>query len=434
MESSKAIGRPIYRRKRFWALLFLLLIAALLMSCANTRMIMMTAPNTPKGPAASPPITAPNLSAWGAQRADIQRRLEREIYGSMPRNFTSEEVSRRFVSDEDFGGTATIEEVRIKGVHAVNVSILGADGITRSQRDEDRVVEFNMVLLMPKDASSPTPVIMMENFCPNHSVIPVEGITRPSGNYYNCDGEGLMADVFGYFFGRYIKTPPVQMIMERGYALAVIYPHETYPDSASYTQNYRRLSPDMNAQWGAVAAWAYQFSLVANVLRQDESFSELIAFGHSRFGKSALLAAAFDPAIDGVIAHQSGTGGASLSRGKPGETVEDITAGYPHWFTPGFNEDSLTIDQHHLLALVAPRPILLGNAKRDVWSDPNGAYRAAQGADAVYELYGGDGLDQTRLNKMNPEADIAVWMRPGTHGVVEEDWPAFLKFLDAHFK
>jgi len=86
------------------------------------------------------------------------------------------------------------------------------------------------------------------------------------------------------------------------------------------------------------------------------------------------------------------------------------------------------------LALIAPRPVLLGNARRDVWSDPNGAFRAAIGADSVYELYGDEGLEQTRLDQWMPEASLAFWIRPGTHGVVKEDWPAFLEFLDAHFR
>jgi len=86
------------------------------------------------------------------------------------------------------------------------------------------------------------------------------------------------------------------------------------------------------------------------------------------------------------------------------------------------------------LAAIAPRPILLGNAKRDVWSDPNGAFKAAQAANPAYERMGRSGLTQKNLKSFDPTADISFWMRPGTHGVVKEDWPAFLDFLDAHFK
>ena len=129
-----------------------------------------------------------------------------------------------------------------------------------------------------------------------------------------------------------------------------------------------------------------------------------------------------------------GTGGASLNADKKGESIKGITKNYPHWFARNYAQDNLDgFDQHMLLALIAPRPILLGNARRDVWSDPNGAFRAALGADPVYALYGARGLDQKRLKPYDPAAEIAFWIRPGTHGVVKEDWPAFLQFLQAHF-
>jgi hypothetical protein len=93
----------------------------------------------------------------------------------------------------------------------------------------------------------------------------------------------------------------------------------------------------------------------------------------------------------------------------------------------------MPVDQQALLALIAPRPVLLGNARRDVWSDPAGAFRAAKAADAVYELYGAKGLTAKKLDQFDPSAELSFWIRPGTHGVVKEDWPAFLEFLRAHF-
>jgi len=87
-------------------------------------------------------------------------------------------------------------------------------------------------------------------------------------------------------------------------------------------------------------------------------------------------------------------------------------------------------DAHALLAVIAPKPILLGNARRDVWSDPEGAYQAARWASQNTN----QSFTATRLDDFKPADDIAIWTRPGTHGVVKEDWPAFLDFLDAHFK
>jgi len=165
----------------------------------------------------------------------------------------------------------------------------------------------------------------------------------------------------------------------------------------------------------------------------------MAVWGHSRNGKSAVLAAAFDPRIDLVIAHQAGTGGTTLSRSHNGESIEQITGAYPYWFAPGYSdyagrEDALPVDQHQLIALVAPRPILIGGAWRDNWSDPQGSFRAAQAANPVYALYGSEGLTQPDLAHFDPEADLAVFMRRGLHGVTPADWSHFLDFLDAHFQ
>ena len=371
---------------------------------------MATAPNKPKGLAASPALEISSKINWEQQKEAIQQTLEQEIYGVMPRAFATTFISSRLIKQHSF--EANIEEIELK-----------------TSRGENYIA----IIVTPKQSAGDIPVIMMENFCPNHAVIPAKDISKPQSPYFNCSDKGIMATIFGYFFGRYITTPPIDMIMQRGYALAVIYPSATFPESVSRFQRQRDKAPSPDYPWGAVGAWAYQFSSLANYLETDGRFSDIIAYGHSRYGKSALLAAAFDNTVDGVIAHQSGTGGASLSRNKKGESVAAITKGYPHWFAPAYQEDSLTIDQHHLLALIAPRPILLGNARRDVWSDPEGAFRAAKGAAPAYKLYGSEGLRQSRLTEYDPTADIAFWMRPGTHGVVKEDWPAFLDFMDAHF-
>jgi len=241
-----------------------------------------------------------------------------------------------------------------------------------------------------------------------------------------------MLRAFSYFFGRYIVTPPIDEIIARGYAIAVIYPSDTYSDNSEGFGPARHYAPYADNPWGAIGAWAFMYSSLNEHLKADAAFSQSIAYGHSRYGKSALLAAAFDPSIDAVISHQSGTGGASLSRNKKGETVEEITDSYPHWFSRNYTEDNESLDQHHLPALIAPRPILLGNASRDVWSDPEGAFRAAQGANPIYKLYGKAGLSASKLKDFNPADELSFWIRPGTHGIVKEDWPAFLQFLDSH--
>ena len=412
--------------KRFWLGLFVASIFGLLASCSGTRVLMQTAPDKPRGASATPPITAQSVQEWEQSKAELLGQFETHIYGQIPRDLALEHISAQALPGEHFDGSAKIT------VHTFNV-MRGAQSTERS---------FDLVLVTPADSTDPGPIIMMQNFCPNHDVIPHPDIPKPKGNYFSCSGDGVMSDVFFYFFGRYITTPPIKEIMTRGYALAVMYPSEFVPDSnagarAVLDRVFSDLSPETRP--GAVAAWGAQFGLISDWLSDMDQFSHQIAYGHSRFGKSALVAAAVNPDIDAVISHQSGTGGASLNRNKPGETIENITENYSFWFNENYSsysdeQDSLPVDQHQLLALIAPRPVFLGNARRDVWSDPNGAFRAAIGATPVYALYGKQGLTAERLREFKPQDDIAFWIRPGTHGVVKEDWPAFLEFLDAHFQ
>lgn len=386
------------------------------------------------GPSASPPLFAaalPSIQEWETQEKPALRvAFEKDVYGAMPDGSSTEVLDHRVVDAAAFGGKGVLEEYRI----AASATF---DGVTRTTKP------FYVDVLLPKDAGRPSAVILMETFCPRWDTIPVAGVTRGE-NAYSCNGGGMMSGVMHYVFGRYIATPPIEMILASGYGVVAIFPGEAVPDSKE--DGLKALADlaagheDPKTRWGAIGAWGWLFSRVVDVLETDDRIDQagLITWGHSRYGKAALVAAAWDPRIDAVVAHQSGTGGASLNRRKKGESVGDITREYPHWFSARYaemagREEALSVDQHELLALIAPRPVLLGNARRDVWSDPNGAFRAAEAASAAYELYGSKGLDQQRLDKFNPQADLSFWIRPGTHGVAKEDWPAFLEFLDAHF-
>ena len=379
---------------------------------------MKTAPSKPKAQNASPPIQAQTVSDWETNIPYIRSLLERDIYGAIPSLGDITIVERKTVNALALDGKANVEEITLSVAPQINGEITNPR-------------TFRYVLVSPNAAKDAVPVIMMETFCPNHRTLFFEGISKPDGAYFDCSDSGLMGSIFRYFFGRYITSPPIEMIINRGYAVATTYSSEFIPDNA---KRARPILNDYGTNTAAIGLWAYQFSAMAKVLEADPRINASITYGHSRFGKSALVAAAYDTQIDAVIAHQSGTGGASLTRNKPGETRKAITESYPHWFTQAYSQSDPELDQHHLLALIAPRPLMLGNAKRDVWSDPEGAFRAAKAANSIYRLYDSYGLSADKLTHFKPSDDIAFWMRPGTHGVVKEDWPAFLAFLDAHFK
>jgi hypothetical protein len=421
----------------------LAIVGLALTSAACARLTLAWADLKPDGAKAAPPVLN-NLDGDGAvQDADdwiktqapiLRDAFEFHVHGVMPDASSTKIVEKRVLDEAAFGDRGRLEEWTLSATAVFNdVAVETRESMNRGG--------FLVQVISPLNSTGPVPIILMETFCSSWNVVPHPSVSRPE----DADSMGgIFGGVATYVFGRYICTPPIEDILDRGYAIAAIYPSAVVPDSReSGLAELRRLSAghaNDDTRWGAVAAWGWLFSRVVDALEEDARFDTegYVVWGHSRYGKSALLAAAFDPRIDGVISHQSGTGGASLNRRKPGESVASMTESYPHWFSQTYaaaagREDLMPIDQHQLLALIAPRPVLLGNARRDVWSDPNGAFRAAMGADAAWELLGSNGLEQDRLDVWRPDADIAFWIRAGTHGVVKEDWPAFLEFLDAHF-
>lgn len=254
-----------------------------------------------------------------------------------------------------------------------------------------------------------------------------------------------MGSVIRGIFGKYVEGPPIEQVLAHGYAYATVYSSEIAADNSEKAQigidQVAAETTPENTPVGVLSVWAAGFGWVIDVLEEDNRLDaeRTIGWGHSRQGKAVLWAAAHDDRLEAVIAHQSGTGGATLSRSLNGESVKKITAEYPHWFNETFasyadREDAIPLDQHFLIALAAPRPVFLGNSWNDVWSDPNGAFRAAQGADEAYRLLGAKGLVQTGLNDTDiTSGKLAFQISKGRHGIRQEDWDDFLEFLDAHF-
>ena len=414
------------------------LLAAAAASSSCVRLTLAWTDLSPRGAPAAPPVLAvkESLDVWRIERSpQVRDAFEQHVIGVMPEAASTRVLEKRVIDAAAFGGRGRLEEWTLSATATFN-------GVAVDTREVMDSGGFLVQVVVPNNAAGPSPVIMMQTFCPSWDAMPHAGVSQPA------DAESMNGGFFGsiatYVFGRFICTPPYADILDRGYAVASFFPSSVVPDNAEAgLAELRRLSAgheDDETRWGAVAAWGWLYGRMTDAFEGDDRFDKdgFIAWGHSRYGKAALYAAAFDDRIDGVIAHQSGTGGASLNRNKPGESVASMTENYPHWFAQNYagageRETEMPIDQHQLLALIAPRPILLGNARRDVWSDPNGAFRAATGAGPVWALHGAKGLRQDRLDQWEPAADIAFWIRPGTHGVVEEDWPAFLQFLDAHF-
>jgi len=404
---------------RFIPLFLVILLPLMLVGCVSMVLPKVSARHGGDTPPAALNLAGDTRAGWEAERAGLREAFQREVYGTWPEAGRAGILSHTVIDAAAYDGAGRIEQYTLE-----------LAGFTT-----------HLATVMPAAADGPVPVVVMQMFCGNRAALGWhEGVAGPlSPHAPVCEPDGFTSWSVRRIFGRHIMEPPVADILARGYALAFIYPGDIVPDSAEAAQTaLDTLSPD--AESGAIAAWAWVYSRAIDVLESDDRFDRdrMAVWGHSRNGKSALLAAAFDPRIDLVIAHQAGTGGTTLSRSDAGESVAQITDSYPHWFNDSYaaragREDDLPVDQHQLIALMAPRPLLIGGAWRDQWSDPGGSLRAARWADPVYALYGSDGLEQAGLGDFDPDADLAVFMRRGLHGVTAVDWARFLEFLDAHF-
>ena len=200
-----------------------------------------------------------------------------------------------------------------------------------------------------------------------------------------------------------------------------------------------KLTPE-NRDLTAISAWAYGYSLLFDLVSGDAAIdsNRIWAHGHSRLGKTALWAAANDLRFAGAVSNDSGCCGAAPCRRNIGETPEFITNTFPWWFRRKFDAyvkrtGELPFDQNWLLALVAPRPLLVASATEDLWADPRGEFLTARQVGEVYALFGSDGLGPN-AEWPPPETPlfgdgVGYYLRTGKHDVTPVDWKFVIEFI-----
>ena len=243
---------------------------------------------------------------------------------------------------------------------------------------------------------------------------------------------------------------PAETIVSQGFATAVVLTHDIAPDyDEGFSLGLHRLFPEYKQErpsnlWGAIGTWAWGLSRILDYLQTDPMLDpgKIGVVGHSRGGKTALWCAAQDTRVALAVSSCSGCTGAALSRGKAGEHTKDITNRFSYWFCKNYrhyadNEGMLPVDQHMLLALIAPRLVYVSSKTNDSWADPQSEFASCVAASEAYRLFGKTGIEQESMPR--PEhpllgGRIGYHLKTGYHTMDEYDWERYLQFAKMHFE
>ncbi len=283
-------------------------------------------------------------------------------------------------------------------------------------------------------------------FVPNHVDQPVPAFLKHSFD----DTRGKAFHASDTQKGKLNNGWPLGEFFDRGYGFCAVY-HQSmvrhneveflhgihklyYPAGQSFPKPY---------QWGVISACAYGAMRGMDYLETDDDIdhTRVAIMGHSKMGKTALWTAALDERFAIAISAQSGCAGAALWRRKSGETLNKMVTRFPYWLCRNAwkfvdREDDLPIDQHMLLACIAPRPVYVHSSTDDTWADPRGEYLSAYHASEVYRLLGKKGLDHQQSPPVGEaiiESDVGYHIRAGGHSIEPYDWQQFMNFADYHF-
>lgn len=334
------------------------------------------------------------------RRKEIISLFENQVYGQLPRDMDN--IRFELVSEDKqaMGGAAHLKEIDIQ-VERHNNSI-----------------RLRLILFVPTKASKPAPVFLLITHRDPENIDPSRQVKM------------------GFW--------PAEAIVERGFAAATFHVKDVsdddndtfkedilntlYPEQLQMENGMRGLG---SWAWGAMRAMDY-FETDPQI---DAKRSAVV--GHSRGGKASLWTGAQDTRWAITISNESGCGGAALSRRKFGETVERINTSFPYWFTDNFNqyndrEELLPLDQHMLVAAIAPRAVYVASASEDQWADPKGEFLSLSLGTRVHrEIYGMGGSFPSSLPEVESPLHLPYaghHIREGKHNLTPYDWERFMDF------
>ncbi|HEY5913647.1 MAG TPA: hypothetical protein VJA21_23920 [Verrucomicrobiae bacterium] len=381
---------------------------------------------------------------FSERRPELIRLFQHYMYGQLPpKPALSAKIER--VDAVSFGGKATLSEVTL-------------------QVGPPDMPPIHLMVIVPNRRAQPAPVVLALNYFGNHTLVHDKNVRLPENwmpGWGGAEAEGAKvvnnrATEGGR--GSWTKYWPIEDLIDRGYALATFYNGDIDPDTPDLRglQKYSRQA-DPADDCGTIGAWAWGLQRAVDYLITAPGIDprRIVVTGHSRTGKAALVAAAFDERIALAIPHQAGCGGSAPSRARiaigkaynsldtpqtrPPETVANINDAFPHWFNARFKEfnsapERLPFDQNCLVALCAPRPVLFTNARADLWINPAGQFEVLRATAPVYRLLG---VGDFSAEELPPDGHmiggvLGYYLRPGGHSLLRDDWKVFLDFADQH--
>ena len=331
------------------------------------------------------------------RRPEVLAFFRNDVYGQMTHTYEDLEFIFTNMASGAMNGKATLKEADI------TVKKVG------------KSVKIHLVYFIPNNRKGPVPVFLLINNRDKKN-------TDPARNEKS-------------------EFWPAEAIIDSGFAVAAFHVNDVAPDDKDqYKNGAIQLYPEQEKVpngMKAIGAWAWGASRVLDYFEQEPDINarKVFVVGHSRGGKAALWAGAVDERFAMVFSNCSGNSGAALSRRKFGETIKMINDRFPHWFTDNYkkyndNEEALPVDQHMLISLIAPRPVYVTSATKDLWADPLGMYLALYHGQAAYNLYGIPKIpaEPPAVSVPLHAKAIGYHMREGVHDMTLYDWNNFIQF------
>jgi len=366
---------------------------------------------------------------WPARRAELLSLFARHMYGRTPAGLPAFALSQVDRPVAVLDGRAWRQQLRLDWEGRASLDIL----VYRPRHER------------------PVPVFIGLNYYGNHAVDRDPGIVL-STRWMRASQPNGIVDHRATERSRGTTTSrwPLDLIIERDCAVMTAYYGDLAPDDPTVVRDgiapladRRQGDIPPEERWGAIGMWAWGLSQMRRAAVDIPGLDarRAVVIGHSRLGKAALWAGAQDAEFAMVVSNDSGECGASLSRRMYGETIARITRSFPHWFCPtlGTYADrvpELPVDQHQLLALVAPRVLHVASAVEDRWADPRGEFLSTQAADEAWRYLGVRGLDASRMPAVNQPvgAHVRYHVRTGGHDITRYDWAQYLDTANAQLR